>query len=82
MAKGADVLLMLMPNGGYTSMGDEYEGITFLDPKNIITKEEYEAGFESVDAWLAEKEAAKIAAREAILAKLGLTAEEVSTLLG
>jgi hypothetical protein len=82
MAKGADVLLMLMPNGGYTSMGNDYEGITFLNPKNKITKEEYEAGFETVDAWLTNKEASKTAAREAIFAKLGLTAEEVATLLG
>jgi hypothetical protein len=77
MSKAADVLLMLMPNGGYTSIGEDYEGIIFLDPNNKITKEEYLAGFDTVDAWFAEQAAAKQAARQAVLDRLGLTKEEV-----
>lgn len=82
MAKSYEVLAMLIPNGGYTQNGEEYEGIEFLecDP---ISKKEYEAGFAAYDAWKAEQEAAeaaKKAAAEAKLAALGLTADDLKAL--
>jgi hypothetical protein len=80
MAKSGEVLGMLIPNGGYVQRGDTYEGIEFLECEPI-TKAEYEAGFADFDAWKAEEDAAKNAAKTAVYKKLGLTAEEVAALL-
>ena len=81
MATSMEVLGMLIPNGGYVQTGTEYEGIEFLECEPI-TKEEYEAGFAQFDAWKAEQDAAKAEAKSALLARLGITEEEASLLLG
>ncbi|MBU6346294.1 MAG: hypothetical protein KGR70_13480 [Cyanobacteria bacterium REEB494] len=82
MAKGFEVLSMLIPNGGWVISGNEYEGIEFLecDP---ITKAEFEAGFAQYDAWKAEQDSAKAAAKATAQAKLealGLTFEDLQAL--
>jgi hypothetical protein len=82
MATGTQVLQMLIPTGGWAIAGNEYEGITFVEAEPI-TKEEFEAGFATYDAWKAEQEAAqaaKKAAAEAKLAALGLTADDLKAL--
>lgn len=82
MAKGSEVLSMLIPNGGWVITGNDYEGITFLECEPII-KAEFEAGFAKYDAWKAEQDAqaeAKKAAAEAKLAALGLTADDLKAL--
>lgn len=81
MATGADVLEMLIPNGDYSITGGTYEGINFNNCEPI-TKAEFEAGFAQYDAWKAEQDAIKAAQRQAILDRLGLTAEEARLLLG
>ena len=82
MHKGYEVLRMLIPQGGYTQIGTEYEGIEFIECEPI-TKEEYEAGFAKYDAWKAEQDAAiaaKKATAEAKLAALGLTTDDLKAL--
>lgn len=81
MANIAEVLTMLIPEGGWITRGHEYEGIEFLecDP---ITKEEFEAGCAKFEAIKAEAEATKAAARQALLERLGITADEAALLLG
>jgi hypothetical protein len=82
MATGAEVLRMLIPNGGYVLSGEEYEGLQFLECEPI-TKAQYEAGFAQYDAWKAEQEAAQTAAKaaaEAKLAALGLTSDDLKAL--
>jgi len=82
MAKCYEVLAMLIPNGGYVQVGEDYEGIEFLECEPI-TKAEYEAGFAKYDAWKSEQDAvkaAKKAAAEAKLAALGLTADDLKAL--
>jgi len=82
MAKCYEVLSMLIPNGGYVQVGQEYEGIQFIECKPI-TKEQYEAGFAQYDAFKAEQEAANAAAKLAAenkLAALGLTADDLKAL--
>jgi len=81
MATGAEVLSMLIPNGGWAISGDDFEGITFIEAKPI-TKAAFEAGFAKYDAWKLEKETAKSNAKNALLERLGLTAEEAALLLG
>ena len=81
MAKGHDVLQMLIPEGGWVIAGDDYDTIQFLecDP---ITKEQFEAGFKVADKWLADQEQAKTDKKNALLEKLGLTLDEIKLLLG
>jgi len=79
MATGAEVLRMLMPQGGYYIAGDEYENIKFIECEPI-TKAEFETGFAQYDAWKAEQDAAKAQAKAALLERLGLTQEEFNTL--
>jgi hypothetical protein len=81
MATGAEVLGMLIPNG-WVIVGDDYEGIQFIDCEPI-TKEQFEAGFAQYDAWKAEEDAKVVAAKEAAQAKLevlGLTAADLKAL--
>jgi hypothetical protein len=81
MAKGGEVLRMLIPDGGWIISGDDYEGITFLECEPI-TKAQFEAGFAQYDSWKAEQDAVQAAAKAALLTRLGLTADEFNTLLG
>lgn len=80
MAKGNQVLMMLIPDGGWIISGDDYEGITFLECEPI-TKAEYEAGFAAYDAWKTEQDAKAAADKSALLAKLGITEDEARLLL-
>ena len=82
MAQAHEVLAFLRPEGGYVHYGFDYEGIQFLECEPI-TKAEYEAGFAQYDAWKAEQDTDKAAAKataEAKLAALGLTAEDLAAL--
>ena len=82
MNKSGEVLMMLIPQGGYTLTGEEYDGIQFLECEPI-TKAQFEAGFAQLDAWKAEQDAAAIAAKEAAQAKLaalGLTTDDLKAL--
>jgi len=82
MAKGAEVLTMLIPQGGWVISGNDFDGIQFLDCEPI-TKAQFEAGFAQYDAWKAEQDAAVEASKEAAQAKLaalGLTADDLKAL--
>ena len=82
MADSIDVLNMLLPNGGWVLVGDQYEGIDFVECEPI-TKAQFEAGFAKYDAWKAEQDAFKVAAKEAAeakLAALGLDANDLKAL--
>jgi len=82
MIKGSDVLEMLCPDGGWILIGDDYEGITWVDDRPRCTKKEFEAGFVKVEKYKAEQEAAKQATKNSILDRLGITADEAKLLLG
>ena len=81
MADAINVLNMLIPDGGWVLVGDEYEGIDFVQCEPI-TKKQFTDGFAKYDAWKLEQDAAKAIQRQAILDKLGLTADEAKLLLG
>jgi hypothetical protein len=80
MARAAEVIRMLLPDGGYVLVGDDFEGLQFTDCKPI-TKAQFEAGFAKYDAWKLEQDAAKAAEKQAILNRLNITAEEALLLL-
>jgi len=82
MAKGAEVLEMLIPAGGWFITGNEYEDIQFLECEPI-TKKQFTDGFAKCDAWFAAQEADAIVKKElaqAKLAVLGLTADDLKAL--
>jgi len=81
MATSIEVLGMLIPNGGYVQTGTDYEGIEFIDC-DPITKKQYTDGFAQFDAWKAQQDANKAAAKSDLLAKLGITEDEARLLLG
>lgn len=80
MIKGSDVLAMLRPNGGWIMRDNDFEQIQWVDCEPV-TKSEFDAGFAEYDAWKAQQEATKAAEKTALLAKLGITAEEAKLLL-
>jgi hypothetical protein len=83
MATGSDVLNMLLPAGGWILVGNDFDGITWVDDRPRCTKAEFEAGFAQYDAWKAEqdtKAAADKAAAQAKLEGLGLTVQDLSAL--
>jgi hypothetical protein len=80
MVDSGDVLAMLIPQGGYVLVGNDYEGIQFLECEPI-TKAEFEVGFAQYDAWKAEQDSKAVADKAALLAKLGITADEARLLL-
>jgi len=81
MATGVEVLTMLIPTGGWVITGDDFEGIEFIECEPI-TKAQFETGFTQYDIWKTEQNTAKATARQVILDRLGLTAEEAQLLLG
>lgn len=82
MATSIEVLNHLIPNGGWYQVGEDFEGIEFRECEPI-TKKKFTDGFAIVDALKAQKEAQKLAAKEAASAKLvalGLTADDLKAL--
>ena len=81
MAKGGEVLTMLIPTGGWVITGDEFESIRYDDGVKPLTKKQFENGFAQYDAWKAEQDAAQAAAKATLLARLGITEDEAKPLL-
>jgi len=81
MATASDVLTMLIPNGGWAIVGDEYENIEFLECESI-TKSQFEAGFANYDSWHTQQLQAKATEKSALLERLGITEDEAKLLLG
>ena len=81
MATSAEVLGMLIPNGGWAITGDDWDTVQFIEA-TPITKAQFDAGFAQYDAWKAEQDSKAAADRAALLAKLGITADEARLLLG
>jgi len=80
MASGADVLNMLLPDGGWYIAGDDYEAIKFSECEPI-TRAEFEAGFGQYEDWKAEQDATKAAQKATLLDRLGITQDEAKLLL-
>jgi hypothetical protein len=80
MATGANVLTMLCPNVQWVISGDDFDSIQWIKGEPI-TKAKFEAGFAQYDAWQSEQDAKAEADKAALLAKLGITADEARLLL-
>ena len=81
MNKIVKVLQSLLPDGGFAVYGDSYEDIVFIEAKPI-TKETFEKAFNSYDSDVLAAATKAQANKAALLAKLGITADEAALLLG
>jgi hypothetical protein len=77
---GSDVLLMLRPNGGWIISGDDFDSIQWIHIEPI-TKKQFEDGFNQVEAFKAQQATEAEAKKQALLDRLGITAEEARLLL-
>ena len=80
MVSVSDVLTMLIPTGGWVVVGNEWEGVQFIEA-TPITKAEFDKGVADYDAWKAEQDSKAEADKKALLAKIGITADEAKLLL-
>ena len=79
------ILTLNYPNTVWTLNGDSYDGLTWLSDTPKPTKAELNALWESTQAAIAAKKQADIDTKASALAKLaalGLTQDEVKTLIG
>jgi hypothetical protein len=83
------VLAKLRPEGGYAIWDNDFDTIRWDDDVIPLTRKEFDDALLNVDQWQAQDAAAKQAeaeakatARQAILDRLGLTADEAALLLG
>ena len=82
MTDYAIVLTRRYAGNEWTLNGDEYSGLIWLSDTPKPTKEKLDSLWAEVQQEIADEKTAKAAARQAILDKLGLTADEAATLLG
>jgi hypothetical protein len=66
----------------WTLDGDDYTGLTWLSDGDKPTKDTLDSLWTEVQAEILSSTAAKAAQREALLQRLGITAEEAALLLG
>jgi hypothetical protein len=66
----------------WTLDGDDYEGLTWLSNSPKPTKKELDDLWEPTVEAVKQKKADAIATRQAILDRLGITAEEAALILG
>jgi len=85
MATGREVLSLLCPNVELVIYCDTYYGISWLKGEIGLSEKEFNDGFVKVETMKSKVEADKLAAKQsaqAKLAALGLTEEEVASILG
>lgn len=71
---------MIYPDGGWIAVGEDFEGIQFLECAPI-TKANYAKAVETYDAWKAQQQATKAAKKAELLVKLGISEDEAKLLL-
>ncbi len=82
MATGTEVLEMLLPQGGWIITGNDWSGVQFIDERPKCTETQYTTGFAQYDNWKIEQAEANATVKAALLARLGIAADEAKLLLG
>jgi len=81
MINYSTILLRRYAGKEWTLDGDDYDGLTWLSEGTKPTKATLDGLWASVQQEIADEATAKVASKQAVLAKLGLTADEVAALL-
>jgi hypothetical protein len=76
------ILIRKFPGQEWTLNGDEYSGLTWLSDTPKPTKAKLDGLWNEVKNEIDAELAAKIIQRQAILNRLGLTADEAKLILG
>tara|TARA_R110000868_G_scaffold178147_2_gene417657 strand:+ start:551 stop:799 length:249 start_codon:yes stop_codon:yes gene_type:complete len=82
MTDYAIVLTRRYAGNQWTLNGDDYTGLTWLSDTPKPTKTKLDSLWAEVQQEIADEQTAKTAQRQAILDKLGLTANEAAALFG
>jgi hypothetical protein len=69
------------PNDEWTLNGDDYEGLTWVSKTSKPSKETLDALWQEVQDLIQTEKQAKIDAKAALLAQLGITEEQAKLLL-
>ena len=69
-------------DGLWTLNGDDYDGLTWLSDTPKPTQEELNNLWQATVEAVEQKKTAAIAARQAVLDRLGITSEEAQRILG
>jgi hypothetical protein len=80
MATGSEVLIMLCPEKEWVMYDNDFNSIQWIKGEPI-TQAEFDAGFAQYDAFKAEQDSKAASNKAALLAKLGITADEAKLLL-
>jgi hypothetical protein len=81
MTKLADVLCFLRPNDQFVCYGETLEDTVWHNDCVPVTASEYAAGKTAYEKAKKAEETAKATEKAALLAKLGLTADELASLI-
>jgi len=82
MTTSSEVLNYLCPGVEWAMTNDDFDTVIWINRSEApITKSEFEAGFAKYESFRQAEIEAKEAARQALLDKLGITAEEAQLLL-
>ena len=76
------ILIREFAGSYWTLNGDDYEGLTWLSDTPKPTKKELDDLWDKVKSDIKAEAEAKATAKAAILDRLGLTADELKTILG
>jgi hypothetical protein len=82
MTDYAIVLTRRYAGNQWTLDGDDYTGLTWLSDTPKPTKTKLDSLWSEVQQEIADEKTSKAAQRQAILDKLGLTADEAAALFG
>jgi hypothetical protein len=80
MITTTDVLNYLLPNGGWVLYGDDFDSIIYDEGIEPIELSHFEATKINLQTIKEQEAATKAAARQAVLEKLGLSAEDIAAL--
>jgi hypothetical protein len=82
MTDYATVLKRRYKGKEWTLSGDDYDGLVWLSDTAKPTKAKLDSLWAEVQQEIADEKTAKIATRQAVLDKLGLTVDEAAALFG
>jgi hypothetical protein len=80
--KAVKALEILLPNGGWTIYGDDFDSIVYDDGVTPVTKKQFDDTLKIAEQTFITEVEAKATAKVAILDRLGITEEEARILLG
>lgn len=78
---GGQVMEYLIPTGGWVIVAEDFDSIRYDEGVEPITKKQFDDAFKKVEKAEADKIAADVLAKNALLAKLGITEDEAKLLL-